>query len=194
MSGQPDYYGILGVNRDATAEQVRRAYRRAVLRYHPDRYRGDKIIATRIFHRLSEAYAVLRDPLSRRLYDHQTRPAEPARGFTPAELWEMNWRGRPAAGSTAAAVSHAASPQVAYAKAKACVILALTAVYLSWLVMPAVVLGTAAGVLGVQAARRLAPYGPSYWRDMARMGLGFAAAAWAIALAATYVYLRCGVL
>jgi molecular chaperone DnaJ len=63
-----DYYKALGVARDASAEDVKRAYRKAALRYHPDRNPGDKA-AEEKFKECAEAYDVLNDPEKRRLYD-----------------------------------------------------------------------------------------------------------------------------
>ncbi len=63
-----DYYGLLGVAPTASEEEIKRAYRRLALRYHPDRNRGDKRAEQR-FKEISEAYAVLMDPAKRREYD-----------------------------------------------------------------------------------------------------------------------------
>lgn len=63
-----DYYRILGVSKNASAEEVKKAYRRLALRYHPDRNKGDKA-AEEKFKEMSEAYAVLSDPEKRRQYD-----------------------------------------------------------------------------------------------------------------------------
>ena len=42
MPQKRDYYEVLGVARDAQADDIKRAYRRLALKYHPDNYRGDK--------------------------------------------------------------------------------------------------------------------------------------------------------
>ncbi|RKY15915.1 MAG: molecular chaperone DnaJ [Planctomycetota bacterium] len=65
---EKDYYEILGVRRDATEEEIRQAYRRLALKYHPDRNPNDKQ-AEEKFKEIVEAYEVLSDPEKRRIYD-----------------------------------------------------------------------------------------------------------------------------
>ncbi len=67
---EKDYYKILGVERGATEEEVRHAYRKLALRHHPDRNRGDPRAEER-FKEISEAYGVLMDREKRRFYDSQ---------------------------------------------------------------------------------------------------------------------------
>lgn len=62
-----DYYEILGVPRNATKEEIKRAYRRLVLQYHPDKNKSPD--AEEKFKEISEAYAVLSDDEKRRIYD-----------------------------------------------------------------------------------------------------------------------------
>jgi uncharacterized membrane protein YsdA (DUF1294 family) len=62
-----DYYDILGVPRNATKEEIKRAYRRLVLRYHPDRNRSPDAEAR--LREIKEAYEVLVNDRKRRLYD-----------------------------------------------------------------------------------------------------------------------------
>jgi curved DNA-binding protein CbpA len=66
------YYAILGLKEDASPEEVRKAYRKLALHYHPDRNRGEAGAEER-FKAISEAYAVLIDPERRRLYDLSRR-------------------------------------------------------------------------------------------------------------------------
>lgn len=66
--GKRDYYEILGVGRNASENDIRKAYRRLAMQYHPDRTQGDKESEEK-FKELSEAYAVLTDPEKRVSYD-----------------------------------------------------------------------------------------------------------------------------
>ena len=65
---QPDYYEILGVPRNATKEEIHKAYRRLALKYHPDKNPGNKE-AEEKFKQISEAYEVLHDDEKRKIYD-----------------------------------------------------------------------------------------------------------------------------
>lgn len=64
----PDYYDVLGVSRGATPEEIRHAYRRLVMEYHPDRNPGDPQAAEKL-KLVTEAYRVLSDQVLRRQYD-----------------------------------------------------------------------------------------------------------------------------
>src|SRR3989338_3982200 len=79
-STQKDYYQVLGVSRNAIPAEIKSAYRRLALRYHPDKNTGDKA-AEEKFKEVSEAYEVLYDTDKRAQYDrygHDLRhPANP---------------------------------------------------------------------------------------------------------------------
>ena len=68
MADKRDYYEVLGVARDATADQIKSAYRKLAMKYHPDRNPGDKA-AEEKFKEAAEAYDVLHDPEKRQRYD-----------------------------------------------------------------------------------------------------------------------------
>ncbi len=63
-----DYYSILGVNKTASADEIKKQFRKLALKYHPDRNPGDKVAEAK-FKEISEAYEVLSDPEKRSKYD-----------------------------------------------------------------------------------------------------------------------------
>jgi curved DNA-binding protein CbpA len=81
-----DYYSILGIKRGASQEEIKRAYRKAVFRYHPDRNPGD-VEAAGKFKQVLDAYEILSDAGRRANYDHVTRPAS-AEGVAQEETAE----------------------------------------------------------------------------------------------------------
>lgn len=81
MEANEDYYTVLGVKRSASQEEIKRAYRKAVFRYHPDRNPGDDTASGK-FKQVLDAYEVLSDSGRRANYDQVTRPAE---GEAPPE-------------------------------------------------------------------------------------------------------------
>ena len=64
-----DYYKVLGVNRDADEDAIKKAYRKLALKWHPDRNQGKKEEAEKQFKAISEAYEVLSDKDKRAVYD-----------------------------------------------------------------------------------------------------------------------------
>lgn len=63
-----DYYNILGITKQASAAEIKKAYRKLAIKYHPDKTQGDKTLEDK-FKKISEAYAVLSDPEKKQQYD-----------------------------------------------------------------------------------------------------------------------------
>jgi molecular chaperone DnaJ len=80
-STQLDYYEILGVERDASGDQIKSAYRKLALKHHPDRNPENKHEAEENFRRATEAYSVLSDPQKRQVYDRYGHAGLGNRGF-----------------------------------------------------------------------------------------------------------------
>lgn len=94
-----DYYAVLGVGREAGADEIRRRFRELARQRHPDRFQGgEKARAETEFQAVTEAFNVLFDPERRRRHDAMLldrRPAAPApgRGLDPREVARA-WMGR----------------------------------------------------------------------------------------------------
>jgi molecular chaperone DnaJ len=73
MASRPDYYKTLGVDKKASAEEIKKAYRKLARKYHPDRNPDDKQAEER-FKEISQAHDVLGDPEKRKQYDNGTGP------------------------------------------------------------------------------------------------------------------------
>jgi molecular chaperone DnaJ len=73
LAARPDYYAALGVDKKASADEIKKAYRKLARRYHPDRNPGDKDAEAR-FKEVSAAYDVLSDAEKRKQYDAGTGP------------------------------------------------------------------------------------------------------------------------
>jgi molecular chaperone DnaJ len=80
-STQLEYYEVLGVARDASGDQIKSAYRKAALQWHPDRNPDNKQVAEEKFRQASEAYSVLSDPQKRSVYDRFGHAGLGSRGF-----------------------------------------------------------------------------------------------------------------
>ena len=86
-----DYYQILGVNRDASAEDIKKAYRRLARKYHPDV--SKEASAEERFKEVAEAYEVLRDPEKRAAYDQLGSNWRAGQEFRPPPGWQSSARG-----------------------------------------------------------------------------------------------------
>ncbi|KAJ3373361.1 hypothetical protein GGF31_000794 [Allomyces arbusculus] len=109
---QLDYYAVLGVDRDADADDVRKAYRREALKYHPDKHQGDARARAEIrFKQLAEAYEVLKDDRLRAAYDRggHAASAAAARGQEPPPQQQSRSR------STGGDAFHGAGPSPGFA-------------------------------------------------------------------------------
>lgn len=67
MSSKRDYYEVIGVNKTASADEIKSQYRKLALKFHPDRNKSSD--AAEHFKEISEAYAILSDPKKRKVYD-----------------------------------------------------------------------------------------------------------------------------
>lgn len=85
MAAKSDYYDILGVSKSASAEELKKAYRKQALEWHPDRHKDEKEAAEKRFKEINEAYQVLSDPQKKSAYDQYGHEAfAPGGGFRGA--------------------------------------------------------------------------------------------------------------
>ncbi|KKQ53335.1 hypothetical protein A2865_01945 [Candidatus Woesebacteria bacterium RIFCSPHIGHO2_01_FULL_39_17] len=86
MAAKSDYYDILGVTKGASADELKKAYRKQALEWHPDRHKDDKEAAEKRFKEINEAYQVLSDSQKRAAYDQFGHEAfSPGGGFRGAQ-------------------------------------------------------------------------------------------------------------
>jgi DnaJ-class molecular chaperone len=69
MAAKSDYYDILGVDKSASQEEIKKSYRKQALEWHPDKHKDDKEAAEKRFKQINEAYQILSDPQKRSAYD-----------------------------------------------------------------------------------------------------------------------------
>ncbi|MDR1458016.1 MAG: molecular chaperone DnaJ [Puniceicoccales bacterium] len=81
MANEQDYYDLLGVAKTATPEELKKAYRKMAVKYHPDKNPGDKAAEDK-FKQISEAYEVLSDGQKRTAYDRHGRAAFDQGGYS----------------------------------------------------------------------------------------------------------------
>lgn len=94
MATTRDYYEVLGVERTASADEIKRSYRRLAMKFHPDRNPGDAEAETR-FKEAAEAYEVLSDDGRRKMYDQyghaglRGTPGHDFRSMDPQDIFSM---------------------------------------------------------------------------------------------------------
>lgn len=94
MATTRDYYEVLGVERSASSDDIKRAYRRMAMKFHPDRNPGDEA-AEKKFKEAAEAYEVLADEKKRKLYDQyghaglRGTPGHDFRSMDPNDIFSM---------------------------------------------------------------------------------------------------------
>jgi curved DNA-binding protein len=91
-----DYYKIMGVARDASQDDIKRAYRRLARKYHPDVSKEPD--AEERFKQVGEAYEVLSDPEKRAAYDSLGQDWQSGQQFRPPPGWDGGFGGQPGAG------------------------------------------------------------------------------------------------
>lgn len=90
-----EYYDILGVNRDADDKELKKAYRKLALKWHPDKHTVNKGTAEAEFKKISEAYSVLSDKNKRQIYDQYGKEGldNISGGFNPEDIFKKFFGG-----------------------------------------------------------------------------------------------------
>jgi DnaJ-class molecular chaperone len=89
MAAKSDYYSVLGVSKSASADEIKKAYRKQAIDWHPDKHKDNKKAAEKRFKEINEAYQILSDSQKRKAYDQFGHAA-----FSPGGM-----PGGPSAGS-----------------------------------------------------------------------------------------------
>jgi curved DNA-binding protein len=84
-----DYYAVIGVAKDATQDDIKRAYRKLARKYHPDLNKGDG--SEEMFKEIGEANEVLSDPEKRAAYDQLGASYRPGQDFQPPPNWDAGF-------------------------------------------------------------------------------------------------------
>ena len=87
-----DYYSALGVKREASADEIKKAYRKLAQKYHPDVTKDPA--GEEKFKEIAEAYQTLKDPEKRAAYDQLGTGFQPGQDFRPPPDWERQFRER----------------------------------------------------------------------------------------------------
>ena len=87
-SNQPSLYDTLGVSSDATGTDIKKAYHKLALQFHPDKCKGDKKVAEEKFKEFNNAYAILGNTEERAEYDRKSAPSAP---HSPTSSWTEDY-------------------------------------------------------------------------------------------------------
>ena len=93
MTSKRDYYDILGIKKDATQKEIKKAYRKKALKFHPDRNKSED--AEEKFKEINEAYQVLSDPKKKQAYDQFGHSAFSAAGGMGSNPFTVGSRSGP---------------------------------------------------------------------------------------------------
>lgn len=86
-----DYYKILGIQRSASGDEIKKAYRKMAMKFHPDRNQDNTVNSEEKFKEVNEAYECLSDPGKRRVYDNTHYPSSPT--SSGSKIWTYDQNG-----------------------------------------------------------------------------------------------------